>query len=48
MRAKFGSDDPEELARRSSAMEPQEREELGERLIRELLSEQRDGQPPEQ
>lgn len=39
MRAKFGSDDPEELARRAVAMEPYEREELGKRLIRELLAE---------
>ena len=42
MRAKFGADYPEDLARRSIAMQPKEREELGKQLIRELLSEQRD------
>ncbi|MBL8579152.1 MAG: AAA family ATPase [Mesorhizobium sp.] len=39
MRTRFGSDDPEELARRSIAMEPDERDELGKRL--ELLPENR-------
>jgi hypothetical protein len=42
MRTKFASADPEELARRSIAMQPDERDELSKRLIRELLSEQRD------
>ena len=48
MRAKFGLDDPEELAHRSIAMQPEEREELGKRLIQELLSEQRDERAKEQ
>ena len=48
MRAKFGLDDPEELARRSIAMQPEEREELGKRLIQELLSEKRDERATEQ
>lgn len=43
MQAKFGSDDPEELARRSLEMESGEREELGKRLIQELLAEQDKG-----
>jgi hypothetical protein len=42
MRVKFGSNDPEEIARRSIAMPLEEREELAKRLIQELLSEQRD------
>lgn len=42
MVARFGSADPEELARRSMEMEPEQREELGRRLIEELLAEQRD------
>jgi len=46
MRAKFESDDPERLASGSLAMEPEEREELGQRLIRELLAEQGDEQGP--
>lgn len=46
MRAKFESDDPEKLASGSIAMESEEREELGQRLIRELLAEQRDEQDP--
>jgi predicted ATPase len=40
MRAKFGLDDPQELARQSAAMSTDEREELGKRLIKELLEEQ--------
>ena len=36
----FSTSDPEELAARSAAMEPEAREELGRRLISELLSEQ--------
>lgn len=48
MRAKFESDDPERLANGSVAMESEEREELGQRLIRELLAEQRDEQDPKQ
>lgn len=48
LRAKFESDDPEQLANRSIAMESEEREELGQRLIRELLAEQRDKQEPDQ
>lgn len=47
MQIRFGSDDPDELARRSIAMEPDEREELGKRLVRELLAEQHDKQGPE-
>lgn len=42
LQARLGSDDPEELARRSVAMESEEREELGKRLVRELLAEKRD------
>lgn len=48
MRAKFESDDPERLASGSIAMESEEREELGRRLIRELLAEQRDEQGSKQ
>lgn len=48
LQAKFGSDDPEEQARRAIAMEPEEREELGKRLVRELLEEKRDEQDPSQ
>jgi predicted ATPase len=48
MRAKFESDDPERLASGSLAMESEEREELGQRLIRELLAEQGDEQGPKQ
>lgn len=48
MRAKFESDDPEKLASESIAMESEEREELGQRLIRELLAEQHDEQGPKQ
>ncbi|MGU1970708.1 AAA family ATPase [Pseudomonas aeruginosa] len=48
LRAKFESDDPEQLANRSIAMESEEREELGQRLIRELLAEQHDKQEPDQ
>jgi predicted ATPase len=48
MRAKFESDDPEKLASESIAMESEDREELGQRLIRELLAEQRDEQGPKQ
>lgn len=48
MRVKFETDDPEELARRSATMGPEEREELGKRLIRELLAEPQDEQAPEQ
>lgn len=44
MHTKFGSDDPEELARHSIVMGSEEREELGQRLIQELLAEQRDDQ----
>jgi hypothetical protein len=40
MSTKFATDDPEELARRSINMQPEEREELGKRLIQELLSEE--------
>jgi predicted ATPase len=40
MRIKFGLDNPQELARQSAAMNADEREELGKRLIRELLQEQ--------
>jgi predicted ATPase len=46
LRVKFGSDDPEELARRSLAMEPEEREQLGTRLIQELLAEQANAESP--
>lgn len=42
LQTKLGSADPEELARRSVAMESEEREELGKRLVRELLAEKRD------
>ena len=42
LQARLGSDDPEELARRSFAMESEEREALGKRLVRELLAEKRD------
>jgi predicted ATPase len=48
MRANFGLDDPNELARHSLAMEPDKREALGKRLIRELLAEQRDEQALEE
>lgn len=48
MRAKFESDDPEKLASKSIAMETEEREELGQRLIRELLAEQHDEQGSKQ
>lgn len=48
MRAKFESDDPEKLASESIGMESEEREELGQRLIRELLAEQHDEQGPKQ
>lgn len=41
MQANFSTSDPEELAMRSAAMEPEAREELGRRLIDEMLSEQR-------
>lgn len=44
LQAKLGSDDPEELARRSITMESDEREELGKRLVRELLAEKRNDQ----
>ena len=40
MRAKFGTDDPETLANRSANMDIDAREELGNRLIKELLAEQ--------
>lgn len=43
MQATFSTSDPEELAARSVAMEPEAREELGRRLIKELLSEQQSG-----
>lgn len=43
MQATFSTSDPEELAARSVAMEPEAREELGKRLIKELLSEQQSG-----
>lgn len=46
MRAKYESSEPETLARRAIAMTSEEREELGKRLIRELLAEQRDEQAP--
>ncbi len=48
MRAKFESDDPEKLASESIAMESEEREKLGQRLIRELLAEQHDDQGSKQ
>lgn len=48
MRAKFESNDPERLASGSLAMESEEREELGQRLIRELLAEQGDEKGPKQ
>lgn len=48
MRAKFESNDPEKLASESIAMESDEREELGQRLIRELLAEQYDEQGTKQ
>lgn len=41
MQASFSTSDPEELAARSVAMAPEAREELGRRLINELLLEQR-------
>lgn len=41
MQASFSTSDPEELAARSVAMESEAREELGRRLIEELLSEQK-------
>ncbi len=40
LRARFGSDEPEDLARRAVTMTSEEREDLGNRLIRELLAEQ--------
>ncbi|HFT3224749.1 TPA: AAA family ATPase [Klebsiella pneumoniae] len=40
--AKFETNEPEELALRSVVMAPEEREALGQQLIRELLSEQND------
>ncbi len=46
MRAKYESSEPETLARRAIVMTSEEREELGKRLIRELLAEQRDEQAP--
>lgn len=46
LQTKLGSDNPEELARRTIAMETEEREELGKRLVRELLVEKRDEQDP--
>ena len=48
LRAKFELDDPEQLANCSVSMESDEREELGQRLIRELIAEQRDKQEPVQ
>ncbi|WP_421413255.1 AAA family ATPase [Agrobacterium tumefaciens] len=44
LRAQFESDEPEKLASRAIAMTPEEREDLGKRLIRELLAEQNDEQ----
>ncbi len=40
MRAKFGTDAPEDLASRAASMDADAREELGNRLIKELLAEQ--------
>lgn len=40
--AKFNTDEPEELARGAVAMDSHEREELGKRLVRELLEERDD------
>lgn len=45
MQASFSTSDPEELAARSVAMEPEAREELGRRLVNELLFEQRRDPP---
>ncbi|HFU2361827.1 TPA: AAA family ATPase [Klebsiella variicola] len=44
LHAKFKTDEPEELARHAIVMAPEEREELGQQLIRELLAEQDDEQ----
>lgn len=46
LQTKLGSDNPEELTRRSTAMKSEEREELGKRLVQELLAEKRDEQEP--
>lgn len=40
MQAKFASGDPEEVARGASEMDPEDREQLGKRLIQELLAEE--------
>lgn len=47
LRITFGTDDAEELARRSLAMTLEQREELGKRLIQELLAEQFNEEPRE-
>ncbi|QJU60451.1 AAA family ATPase [Sphingomonas sp. AP4-R1] len=46
MRASFLTSDPEELATLSAAMEPEAREELGRRLIAEMLAEQQSDPAP--
>lgn len=46
LQAAFGTDDAEELARQSTAMTLDEREDLGRRLIKEMLAEQAGGRAP--
>ncbi|MFC3076769.1 AAA family ATPase [Phenylobacterium terrae] len=47
LQAAYGTDDAEELARQSTAMTLDEREDLGRRLIKELLAEQAGGRAPQ-